>query len=786
MRLFRYQPKRMSTPGTISKQPSTHPSLNFQTLRDQGMDLIRALSGRVWTDHNLHDPGITTLEVLCYALTDLGYRTRQVSDLFESTGMPEDGFIRDYFFEREELLPAAPLTAADFERKIETLPEVDVAWLNLCPVITSGTLVKGGYEIAVLLHRDPQLGDLNTDSIRIRLEPEVWRMDLVFFREDNLRMTWSGIDRITGCRPDLSKEPFFFEYEDFNFQLCLLLETEKEGTDGRKKETLRVKARGSVYPVGRNVLLTESSTDHRDAILERIGSTSFLNELTLLLYRERYKQRLLEDIRRAILPFRNLCENFVSWRVVNRQEIKIGLRITLREPRRPATNPDTNALADEIFDRLDLFLLDMASSREETAGSPPILYASNLIEKITDMEQVAAASIFNLNLYLDGIPTIPLKNEDAFENLELAPFSSYVPKISREKSTVRVVYPDSSEAADPAPDFFRQETEGALKPALPVPEIEEEPPTRTGDIHRFFEEMGTYISIREDFPGNYRLMETLPSNHIPKPEEIKLQQFKAYLLFFEQILADYLGDLSGFPGLLSVKATRPEPRDKAGELSPAMPGTGSLQRLSKVTDHLLARFATEDRIMVQEHDTKEMLLNKKRLLLADIPVITRYRGTGTPLTPIDKSIWGADLLSGFQKRIYRLAGIGENELRHARLSQETGRDFPGFYLVEHILLAGSPENPALQPAGELAGFLGLSTGSELSDPYSFRLTFVLPASNPDLKRMEKQVEKLVTDELPAHLLAGFRWLNEEDMKVFEKIYEQWLNALLTEKEPAKP
>ena len=36
-----------------------------------GMEQIRALSGTVWTDHNLHDPGVTILELAAYALTDL-------------------------------------------------------------------------------------------------------------------------------------------------------------------------------------------------------------------------------------------------------------------------------------------------------------------------------------------------------------------------------------------------------------------------------------------------------------------------------------------------------------------------------------------------------------------------------------------------------------------------------------------------------------------------------------------------------------------------------------------
>ena len=44
-------------------------------------------AGHRWTDHNAHDPGVTLLEALCYALTDLGYRAgHRVEDLLTTGG----------------------------------------------------------------------------------------------------------------------------------------------------------------------------------------------------------------------------------------------------------------------------------------------------------------------------------------------------------------------------------------------------------------------------------------------------------------------------------------------------------------------------------------------------------------------------------------------------------------------------------------------------------------------------------------------------------------------------
>ena len=50
-------------------------SENYDLLLEKGISLVQNYSGENWTDYNYHDPGVTLLEQLCYALTDLGYRT---------------------------------------------------------------------------------------------------------------------------------------------------------------------------------------------------------------------------------------------------------------------------------------------------------------------------------------------------------------------------------------------------------------------------------------------------------------------------------------------------------------------------------------------------------------------------------------------------------------------------------------------------------------------------------------------------------------------------------------
>ena len=75
---------------SIKRRKSGQSDVSFDSLRSEAIKLIQQLSGKVWTDYNLHDPGITILEQLLYAITDLIYRTEfAIEDYLAS----EDGSI---------------------------------------------------------------------------------------------------------------------------------------------------------------------------------------------------------------------------------------------------------------------------------------------------------------------------------------------------------------------------------------------------------------------------------------------------------------------------------------------------------------------------------------------------------------------------------------------------------------------------------------------------------------------------------------------------------------------
>src|SRR3954470_7548876 len=88
------------------------PYLDWVKLRATGIEHLGKLSGKVWTDHNVHDPGITILEVLCYAIMDLGYRTNlPVQDILARN--PNDTSKDNNFFSPADILVCNPTTITD-------------------------------------------------------------------------------------------------------------------------------------------------------------------------------------------------------------------------------------------------------------------------------------------------------------------------------------------------------------------------------------------------------------------------------------------------------------------------------------------------------------------------------------------------------------------------------------------------------------------------------------------------------------------------------------------------
>jgi hypothetical protein len=132
----------------IMRGEPANEGLDYARLKEEGTELLQRLSGKVWTDYNEHDPGVTTLEQLCYALTELSYRAEfPVSDLLAEP----DGRIdtkRQALFIPRRILPCNPTTEGDYRKLIvDRVRGVANVWLRPYRPQDPSKAVAGLYDI---------------------------------------------------------------------------------------------------------------------------------------------------------------------------------------------------------------------------------------------------------------------------------------------------------------------------------------------------------------------------------------------------------------------------------------------------------------------------------------------------------------------------------------------------------------------------------------------------------------------------------------------------------------
>ncbi|MEL7339370.1 MAG: hypothetical protein AAGM67_02710, partial [Bacteroidota bacterium] len=168
-------PKQMANPeiNTILQNNPRFADLDYASLRTLGLQYLGDLSGSIWTDHNAHDPGITTMEMLCYALLDLGYRTKlPVGQIFAEENASNPDFPQ--FFSPAEILSSQPCTILDYRRLLLDIAGIKNAWLE----------VVRDYEVRVLTdNSDPNNPNRTAASlnglyqITLQLDPDSQRTE---------------------------------------------------------------------------------------------------------------------------------------------------------------------------------------------------------------------------------------------------------------------------------------------------------------------------------------------------------------------------------------------------------------------------------------------------------------------------------------------------------------------------------------------------------------------------------------------------------------------------------
>jgi len=149
---------------TIEKEPQLKDSQNFAFLKEQGLKHIEALASDLWTDYNSHDPGVTLMEVLAYAITDLGYRTGyDVKDLITASDEALNNH-KETFHKATAILPCNQVTALDLREILIDIEGIRNAWIKVAESFENSYYVN--YEQSELSITDPSA---NTQEEVIKL-----------------------------------------------------------------------------------------------------------------------------------------------------------------------------------------------------------------------------------------------------------------------------------------------------------------------------------------------------------------------------------------------------------------------------------------------------------------------------------------------------------------------------------------------------------------------------------------------------------------------------------------
>ncbi|WP_417910167.1 hypothetical protein [Candidatus Electronema sp. PJ] len=150
----------------------------FSGLRRLGLEYVQQLSGKIWTDYNLHDPGVTILEHLCYALTDLIYRADYTVPDLLTDSQGELHYESLALHPPEEIFPSRAVTLDDYRRVLfDELPDISNIWLE--PLARAENLYCGLYRILAA----PVLTDGDCDLDQQQLIEKIAK---IFARHRNL------------------------------------------------------------------------------------------------------------------------------------------------------------------------------------------------------------------------------------------------------------------------------------------------------------------------------------------------------------------------------------------------------------------------------------------------------------------------------------------------------------------------------------------------------------------------------------------------------------------------
>lgn len=659
------QPSPALEPASFIKKRTPDPDgLDFERLRKDGIDWIQALSGDVWTDYNLHDPGVTILEQLCYGLTDLAYRSG--FDAADYLASPSGRIDYENLALRrpDEIFSCSPVTENDYRKLIlSSVPNIDNVWLETQP--------DGLYR--AYLQLSERVKDQSNERVRKVYTDQVRKIyaahrnlceDLAEVRvADRLPFALRGRIEIDGRRP----------------QAEILAEVYAECT----------------RYLSRKVVIRPYAEVHKRGIgLEQL----FTGPLT--------EYGHIAD------------EELVPWRGHFSIPELLGRIVRI-----------------EGIKRVNHLVFVDGGNRETDSIS---LDAGRARQVIACLELPVEDADVGVHLYRSGksFAVSASELEAGFNRLNY----EYRHALGQRRQ-------DS--------DWVGAELPGGR-----------------------FRDVREYSSVQHQFPDIYGLNAHGVPDSAPAERKAQAMQLKAYLLFFEQIMANFLSNAQAIPRLFSLEEALPGTYFHQVLGNDVVPGAEAVYRFdlarmdaeigellagiedksdrrNRVLDYLLALYGEKfsqhslHHLQAARAGDEDLRVRNKLVFLDSIVDLSGKRASAfNYLGPAEAAENGA----GLSRKLRVLLGLREDE------------DSP--WIVEHILTRPS-SNP--DPAGH---------GGAEGDFYGFRLSLLFPFGPERFAEEEfrKLAEETIRLNAPAHVYAEIHWLAPEREAEFAPLYKKWLDA----------
>jgi len=740
---------------TIQKNRILPASMNYDFLRKEGLRHIEGLSSDLWTDYNVHDPGITILEALCFAITELGYRSGfDMKDLL--TGTNGSSVPGQTFFTAKQILTVNPLTKNDYRKLLADVKGIQNAWLfaddftvvngkdipvNEVPLYVNciedkldtessetPLFLSGLYKVLLSLENTDEFGDLNNGDI-VRGNPE-----------------------LTNKYPE---EQFYFSFEfpswknaDFDFAAKATVEANIQSAVLAVKDEgwkCDVTVTGIANPMSFGVIIpmqpASGKLSNEDA-QAMFNDKKWLSQTFDLYFRKiTHARSIVKKAIKILHEHRNLCEDFISVTTADDEQIAFCFDTDVKP------DADIEKVEAEIFYAIENYLnppVQFFSLKEllerkipvdeifngpilqhgfidtaqlETTDLREHIYASDIINLLMDIEGVTAIRNFQMTKFGDdGKPVPEFKNVKwcmpvtslhkpvlRVDRSKILLFKNGFPFLARYdevKDTILLLHAIAS----------RNKLNG-LQDDLPVPK----------GINR---DTQSYWPVQYDFPLTYGIGEAGLPPGVSLQRIAQQKQLKEYLMFYEQLLADFFSQLSNAHQLFSTNNLTHTyyaqflsniadggdiyKTNAAGVILNAaiggpdstLPEKNEWQKLyetkdvfedrrSRFLDHLLARFAESfnDYVLlmykVNYDDRSEERISFEEVSAAKIDTLKKYddissnRGKAFNYSPQIEQIvngelqfspdttkyWDTDNVSGLEKRIAALTGIKDNRRR---------------------------------------------------------------------------------------------------------------------------